>query len=183
MATLDRYRDLENQIASAESKGLRARWEFGKELMKERRPKQLPKGRVAEIEQATGVARREIQRRMQFAEKFSTEEALARLIQDHLDWADVRESLPAPVPGPEEVISPDLTEDWIRARKELLELHQSLQAKIDRAKKKPGVEEDPDLDPELVEAVEHLLKVIEEDVHLYWEAMTKSSQEDEDGER
>jgi hypothetical protein len=96
---LHQYVELQQQIADADARadraasdGIRARWEFGKLLLQERYArggKQLPNGRMADIVRATGLSRADISRRMQFAEKFSTEWEVSRACETYQSWTQI----------------------------------------------------------------------------------------------
>lgn len=78
------YRVLAGRISAADdvlgdaiSDGIRARWDFGKALLAERGTrKQLPNGRMEEICKLVGNGEREVQRWVQFAEQYPTEDAV-----------------------------------------------------------------------------------------------------------
>lgn len=81
---------LEERIGGAESEGLRARWEFGHELLRARDGKgRLPNGYLTQIVAETGTSRREIGYRMQFAERFPTETELRNALQSSPSWFSV----------------------------------------------------------------------------------------------
>jgi hypothetical protein len=96
---LHEYVDLQEQIVDADARagraageGIRARWEFGKLLLRERYAnggKQLPNGRMAEIVEATDLSRADIARRMQFAEKYPTEEQVAQACATYTSWTQI----------------------------------------------------------------------------------------------
>jgi hypothetical protein len=96
---LQEYVDLQEQIVDADARagraageGIRARWEFGKLLLRERYAnggKQLPNGRMAEIVEATDLSRADIARRMQFAEKYPTEEQVAQACATYPSWTQI----------------------------------------------------------------------------------------------
>lgn len=93
--SLARLVKLEERIAGAEGDGLRARWEFGRDLLAERVGKKLPPGRLGDVSAETGASRREIQTRMQFAEHFADETALRDAIAQWRSWFRiVHEALP-----------------------------------------------------------------------------------------
>lgn len=88
--------DLDRRVDAAEGEGIMARWEFGRELLARRVGKKLPDGLLDELVEVTGKSRAELQRRVQFAEKFSTEEALSHVCDNHGSWHDiVAQALPA----------------------------------------------------------------------------------------
>jgi N6-adenosine-specific RNA methylase IME4 len=83
---LARLVQLDRSVDAAEGEGLRARWEFGHELLKRRIGKQLPRGVLDEITQATGKSRIELQCRMRFAERFSTENEVHNAVTHFGSW-------------------------------------------------------------------------------------------------
>lgn len=72
---IDRLVRIEERIGAAEGSGLRARWDFGRELLAERGPDgRLPRGRLKQVAERCGCQKAEISRRMLFADRFPTEE-------------------------------------------------------------------------------------------------------------
>ncbi|PQM53122.1 hypothetical protein C5U48_05695 [Mycolicibacter virginiensis] len=67
---------IQQRIAESETGSIKARWEFGQELVRQRLGKQLPHGLRSQIREAFGLESSEITRRMQLAEKFSSPEEL-----------------------------------------------------------------------------------------------------------
>ena len=91
-----RYISLEKKIDGAECDGLRARWECGQELLKERKKNggfQLPQGRMEELTTLLEKSDRELSYRMKFAEKFPLEENYCNALQKFPSWHAVVESL------------------------------------------------------------------------------------------
>lgn len=88
---------LEERITAAEGNGLRARWEFGHELLAKRDGKgRLPNGYLARICDETGAHIREVNRRMQFASAFPTEQELGHAVSTFGSWHSiVADALPA----------------------------------------------------------------------------------------
>ena len=83
---------IEEQIAQAEDRGLRARWEFGHQLLAERDGKgRLPNGFMRDVAERTGASRAELTYRMQFAERFPTEDELLTAVNSFGSWTEVRE--------------------------------------------------------------------------------------------
>jgi len=77
---------IEERIGSAEGEGLRARWEFGHELLAKREGKLLPRGLLAKVCEQTGASRWEVQKRVQFAEKYPTDVELCDAITQFGSW-------------------------------------------------------------------------------------------------
>jgi hypothetical protein len=91
----ERLQDLDRRVDAAESDGILARWEFGKALLAERKGKQLPKGRLDEVAALIGKQPREVQCRMQFAERFPTENEVRDAVTHFDSWRRiVHEALP-----------------------------------------------------------------------------------------
>lgn len=90
---LDALVELDRQVDAAEDDGIRARWEFGRELLAERVGKQLPKGRLEAICEATGKSRSEVQYRVQFAEHYATAEQLSTVVDTFKSWTEIRDAL------------------------------------------------------------------------------------------
>lgn len=75
---------------------MRARWEFGHELLRARDGKgRLPNGYLAAVVEETGASRREVAYRMQFAERFASEGELCNAVAQFSSWhAIVCDALP-----------------------------------------------------------------------------------------
>lgn len=86
---LKRFVKLDKQVDAAEGDGIRARWEFGKALLAERRGKLLPRGRLDEICTAIGKSRSELQYRMQFAYRHATERELSNAVRQYGSWHEI----------------------------------------------------------------------------------------------
>ena len=86
---------METRIATSEGDGLRARWEFGRELLLQRKGKQLPAGLLDAVAKEVGASRAELKRRVQFAEKFPSDTEVAHACATFPSWHQmVREGLP-----------------------------------------------------------------------------------------
>jgi hypothetical protein len=98
--TLARLVHLEERIGGAESEGLRARWEFGRELLAARDGKgRLPNGYLKAVCAETKSSRSELVYRMQFAERFPTEDELSNALDSYRSWFSVvSEALAKPKP-------------------------------------------------------------------------------------
>jgi N6-adenosine-specific RNA methylase IME4 len=102
---LERLVHLDAEVDRAEGEGLRARWEFGRDLLSQRVGKKLPVGRLDKLADRTGKSRVELKRRVQFAERFPDESALAHAVSQWGSWhAIVNEALPG---RPELAVVPD----------------------------------------------------------------------------
>lgn len=87
---IERLARIEERIGAAEDSGLRARWEFGHELLAARDGKgRLPNGYLKAVSERTGVARGELQRRTRFAERFPTEDELCHAMTQFGSWYEV----------------------------------------------------------------------------------------------
>lgn len=90
---------LEQRIGGAESQGLRARWEFGHELLRARDGKgRLPNGYLTRVANETGASRSELKYRAQLATTYATEAELATAVASYRSWTDLREALAKPKP-------------------------------------------------------------------------------------
>jgi hypothetical protein len=77
---------LEQRIVSTEGDGLRARWEFGQMLLPNREGKKFPKGFLDSVAKETGASRIELQKRVRFAERFSTEDEMCNGVTQWPTW-------------------------------------------------------------------------------------------------
>jgi hypothetical protein len=77
---------LDKEIDQATDQGIRARWEFGRILLHERVGKKLPNGRLAALAETTGKSESELKHRMNFAQRFPDEAALANAISQWGSW-------------------------------------------------------------------------------------------------
>jgi hypothetical protein len=84
------YIDLEALVRESDNEGIRARWVFGRELLKERIGPQLPRGRLTEVAAAVGTNISEIGERMRFAERYPTDEELRETLTKYSSWNQVR---------------------------------------------------------------------------------------------
>ena len=88
----------EDQIADGVRESLRNRWEFGKLMLAKRKGKQLPNGMLDELAEITGRSRAELGFRMQFAERYPTEDEVSRALETFTSWTQVKRKLPKPPP-------------------------------------------------------------------------------------
>jgi len=87
---IQRLVHIEERITGAEGEGLRARWEFGHEMLAARDGKgRLPNGYLADIVERTGVSRAEVGHRQRFAERFASEAELANAVSKFGSWHQV----------------------------------------------------------------------------------------------
>jgi N6-adenosine-specific RNA methylase IME4 len=88
---------IDKQIDENESTALRARWEFGRDLLKLRDGKgKLPPGIRAELIERTGKSATELTYRMQFADAYATEDALFNALNNGPpSWREVVKNLKA----------------------------------------------------------------------------------------
>lgn len=103
---LARLVHLDEAIDAAEGEGLRARWEFGHDLLAQRVGKQLPKGFLNAVAERTGKTRAELGHRMRFAEQYRTADEVTTAVATFRSWTELRESLTA---KPELAAVPDET--------------------------------------------------------------------------
>ena len=74
---------LESEI---ETRGLWARWEFGHEILKQRKGTIMPRGLLNAIGKMVGATRGELRKRLRFAERYPTEKELCRAIKRFPSW-------------------------------------------------------------------------------------------------
>ncbi|OBF43916.1 hypothetical protein A5787_14275 [Mycobacterium sp. 852002-50816_SCH5313054-b] len=80
----DALKELSERISNNEADSIEARWEFGRVLLKQRgRNKQLPDGVLKEVVKTHGISRREVQYRMKFADKFTTEDEVRNALHTY----------------------------------------------------------------------------------------------------
>jgi hypothetical protein len=82
---------IEEAVNAAEGDGLRARWDSGHYLLAKRVGKQLPRGMRAILTDGLKVHGSEITARMKFAEKSSTNEALANVVSKFKTWHRIKQ--------------------------------------------------------------------------------------------
>ena len=87
---------MEQRIDAAETDAITERWEFGKWMLTHvpEGGKKLPTGFLARLSEATGKQGRELQRRRQFAERYTREEIASVLTQFKTWDSIVNEALP-----------------------------------------------------------------------------------------
>lgn len=91
---IERLVHIDQRIDAAEGDGLRARWEFGRQLLAARDGAgRLPNGYLASVVEKTGKSRRELAYRVQFAALCPTEEEMCTAVHIHGSWTQLRESL------------------------------------------------------------------------------------------
>jgi N6-adenosine-specific RNA methylase IME4 len=87
---------IDKQIDENESCALRARWEFGREMLAARDGAgRLPNRMLTEVSERTGKARAEIGHRMRFAARFHTEDELANAVSTFGSWHQIVKNLKA----------------------------------------------------------------------------------------
>lgn len=88
-------RKIEARINTSEGDSIEARWEFGRELLRHREGKQLPKGLRAAVTELFGLKPAEITRRMQFAEMCRTKDEVVSAGTTYGSWRRIKsEALP-----------------------------------------------------------------------------------------
>lgn len=95
---ITRYVELDRRVDVAEGEGLFARWEFGRQLLRERQHnggKQLPNGRLDELVTATGKSRAEIGHRLRFADKYRTRAEVSKALGTLRSWSEAIASFAA----------------------------------------------------------------------------------------
>lgn len=91
---IERLVHIDKQIDDNESTALRARWEFGRQMLTARDGAgRLPNGYMTKLVERTGKSRSELGYRVQFAEMFPTESELSTAVDSFASWTDLRSSL------------------------------------------------------------------------------------------
>lgn len=88
----------EDEAADSIRESIRDRWEFGVLMLAKRKGKQLPNGMLDTLAQATGKSRQELGYRMQFAERFRTDDEVSNALESCTSWRQVIAKLPKPAP-------------------------------------------------------------------------------------
>lgn len=87
---IERLVRIDERIDEREGEALRDRWEFGRELLAARDGKgRLPNGYLSSLATRTGKSRTELKYRVQFAERYSTEDELANALASYPSWYEV----------------------------------------------------------------------------------------------
>lgn len=91
---IERLVHIDKQIDENETCALRARWEFGRQMLAARDGMgRLPNNYMRKLVEHTGKSRRELAYRAQFAETFPTEQELCTAVHSFDSWTDLRSSL------------------------------------------------------------------------------------------
>jgi hypothetical protein len=77
---------LEDEVRKGEDAGITARWASGRELLTLRSGKRLPDGVRVFLTAQLGISASEVSKRMQFAEKYATDEALCVVVTQFGSW-------------------------------------------------------------------------------------------------
>ena len=109
--TIERLVRIDLRIDAHEGGALRDRWEFGHQMLAARDGAgRLPNGYLAALVERTGKSRSELGYRVQFAERYPSEDELSTMVDSYPSWHELRDSLkrepfdslPAePTPAPE----------------------------------------------------------------------------------
>ena len=87
---------IDKRIDENESTALRARWDFGREMLAARDGAgRLPNGYLAELAQRTGKSRTELSRRAIFATRYPSEGELLHAVEQFPSWHEVAKNLKA----------------------------------------------------------------------------------------
>lgn len=91
--SIERMVSLDERIDANEADVLRARWEFGRQMLAARDGAgRLPNGYLTELVERTGKSRAELKFRSQFASAYPTEVELATAVASFDSWTDIRAS-------------------------------------------------------------------------------------------
>ena len=86
---IESYIANEKRVDGAESEGVMARWECGQMLLRDRKGKQLPQGRLAAIAVATKKSESEISHRMRFATLYPTKSKVRNALRTFTSWHEI----------------------------------------------------------------------------------------------
>lgn len=87
---------IDKQIDENESCALRARWEFGREMLAARDGAgRLPNGYLTQLSERTGKSRTELSRRAIFATRYPSESELLHAVEQFPSWHEVAKNLKA----------------------------------------------------------------------------------------
>lgn len=93
---LERMVRIDQRIDADESDALRARWEFGQQMLTARDGAgRLPNGYLSALMERTGKSRSELGYRVQFAEVYPTETELSTVVDSFDSWTSLRSALKA----------------------------------------------------------------------------------------
>lgn len=93
---IERLVRIDQSIDENESSALRARWEFGKQMLAARDGKgRLPNGYLAELVERTGKSRDELSKRARFAERYPTESEMYNAVLQFGSWHQIANNLKA----------------------------------------------------------------------------------------
>ncbi|MFT3871098.1 MAG: MT-A70 family methyltransferase [Nocardioides sp.] len=93
---IERLVHLDQRVDAAEGDGLRARWEFGQQMLAARDGAgRLPNGYLAALVERTGKSRTELARRIRFADRFPGEDELCHAVTQFPSWHEVVKHLKA----------------------------------------------------------------------------------------
>jgi hypothetical protein len=84
--SINKLEEIEQRVTRSNEEGLRARWEFGREVLAQRSGRQLPRAYLAQVVERTGVNKEEIRRRMRFAERYPSEDELSHAVTEFGSW-------------------------------------------------------------------------------------------------
>jgi N6-adenosine-specific RNA methylase IME4 len=88
--SIERLVHLDQRIDANESDALRARWEFGQQMLLAREGKErLPNGYLAMLRERTGKSHTELNWRSQFAEAYPSEGELSSALESFTSWTEV----------------------------------------------------------------------------------------------
>lgn len=94
--TIERLVHIDQRIDANESDALRARWEFGQQMLAARDGAgRLPNGYLSALIERTGKSRRELGYRAEFAARFPSEEELCTAVHSFDSWTELRSALKA----------------------------------------------------------------------------------------
>jgi N6-adenosine-specific RNA methylase IME4 len=95
--TFARFEQLEKRISGSDTQGLRARWEFGKEMLADKAGPQWPTGYRKALADRIGVSQSELSQRVAFIEAYPREKDFFNALKIFASWHDwvTRKKMPA----------------------------------------------------------------------------------------
>jgi N6-adenosine-specific RNA methylase IME4 len=104
---IERLVHIDRQIDENESTALRARWEFGRQMLAARDGAgRLPNGYLAQLVERTGKSRSELSYRAQFAAAYPTDAELSNALDSFTAWRELTKNLKAEKDAADNVPAP-----------------------------------------------------------------------------
>jgi hypothetical protein len=81
--------NIEKRVRDGDKAGVHARWESGRHILKQRIGKQLPKGLRQQVCKALKLSQAEVNYRIQFAERCSTDSEVFKVLNTFGNWTQI----------------------------------------------------------------------------------------------